>query len=69
MAVADYRRGTHLPLPDITLQSNIRHSLSKQKAILLIHNGFNKHEPNGMTFALISLKACRVKALGQGRFR
>jgi hypothetical protein len=67
--VADYRRGTQLPLPTVTPQSNIRHPPSKQKAILLIHKGFNKPEPNGTTFALILLKACRVKALGQGRFR
>jgi hypothetical protein len=67
--VADYRRGTQLPLPVITLQSNIRHPSSKQNAIPLIYNGLNLHEPNGMTFALIFLKACRVKALGPGRFR
>jgi hypothetical protein len=65
----DYRRGTQLPPRAVTLQSNIRHPPSQQKAIPLIHKGFNKPELNGTTFALISLKACRVKALGPGRFR
>jgi hypothetical protein len=69
VAVADYRRGTPLPLFAVTFQSNICHPRPKQNAIPLIHNVFNYREPNGTTFALNLLKARRVKALGQGRFR
>jgi hypothetical protein len=67
VAAADSRRGQHLPLLTVTIQSNIQRAFSPISRKPLNNNGFNKHEPNGTTFALIFLKASRVKALG--RFR
>ena len=69
VAVADYRRGMHLPQLAVVKQSNIQRNPFNLTIKLLIHNGLNKNEPNGTTFALNFLKACRVKAMGQGLFR
>jgi hypothetical protein len=69
VAVADYRRGIHLPLSAPVNQSNIQHPIFPRSHKPLICNVFNQYEPNGMTFALNFLKARRVKAVGQGLIR
>jgi hypothetical protein len=59
----------HLPAESVTIQSIFQHQSLTFKAKPLITNGLNKTELNGTTFALISLKASRVKAMGRSRFR
>jgi hypothetical protein len=59
----------HLPLMTVIFQSIFQRTHSQKSANSLIANGLNKTEPNGTTFALISLKASRVKAMGRSRFR
>jgi hypothetical protein len=69
VAVAESRRGMHLPLSTATIESIIQRPSTPKDHKPLNIKGFNKPEPNGTTFALNFLKACRVKAMGQGRFR